>query len=253
MSRGILFAPIAACCLMAAVRLSAQAAPGGDGNGAGQTAPAANGQKPAAPTPKQGANPFPEDTSGVPVMPSKGTPALPEATYGGESEAGSGRMAVPGDDLDPVRSPDEQAPGADTVQELESSSSRAGMDKLLPGADDDDQPQGKKRKLAVKAPEHQETSAEDIEVGKYELDRKNWKAALSRFESAMVLAPDEPEVYWGLAESERNLGHFGEARTYYLKLLDYDPDGPHAKAARKALKDPEVANAKAAAPGQPVK
>jgi tetratricopeptide (TPR) repeat protein len=64
----------------------------------------------------------------------------------------------------------------------------------------------------------------------------------------MVLAPDEPEVYWGLAESERNLGHFAEARTYYLKLLDYDPDGPHGKAARKALKDPEVANAKAATP-----
>jgi len=71
------------------------------------------------------------------------------------------------------------------------------MDKILAGVDDDNQPQGKKRKLAVKEPEHQETSAEDIEVGKYEMERKNWKAALSRFESAMVLAPDEPEVYWG--------------------------------------------------------
>jgi hypothetical protein len=41
-------------------------------------------------------------------------------------------------------------------------------------------------------------------------------------------------------------------RAAFLKLLDYDPDGPHGKAARKALKDPEVANAKAATPAQPV-
>jgi tetratricopeptide (TPR) repeat protein len=67
----------------------------------------------------------------------------------------------------------------------------------------------------------------------------------------MVLSPDEPEVYWGLAESDRHLGKFAEARTYYQKVLDYDPDGPHGKAARKALKDPEIANAKVAAPPAP--
>jgi hypothetical protein len=33
--------------------------------------------------------------------------------------------------------------------------------------------------------------------------------------------------------------------------LDYDPDGPHGKEARKALKDPAVGNAKVAAPVQP--
>lgn len=250
MKRAFSIALVAACCLMAAMRLSAQATPASNGAGAGQSAPATNGQKPTAPAPKQESNPFPEDTNSIPLMPSKDTPALPEGTYNG---AESGRMAPPGADLDPVRSPDDASPAAGPVQELESSSSRAGVDKLLGATDDGDQPQGKKRKSAAKEPEHQETSAEDIEVGQYELDRKNWKAALSRFESAMVLAPDEPEVYWGLAESERNLGHFADARTYYLKLLDYDPDGPHAKAVRKALKDPEVANAKATAPGPPSK
>jgi tetratricopeptide (TPR) repeat protein len=221
-----------------------------------QAPPANSDQKPAqtpqTPQKPADANPFPEDTSTVPVMPSKGTPALPEGTYGGEGNgADSNRLGLKKDDVDPVRSPDDAAPAAEDTQELKSSSSRAGLDKLLPGPDDDDQPKGKKGKLGVKEPEHQETSAEDLDVGKYYLETKNWKAALSRFESAMVLAPDEPEVYWGLAESERNLGHFAEARTYYLKLLDYDPDGPHGKAARKALKDPEVANAKALAPAQP--
>ena len=250
MKRDFLIALVAAGCIIAAGRCHAQAAPG-------QNPPASSDQKPAStpqvPQKPADANPFPEDTSTVPVMPSKGTPALPEGTYGEEGNGADGsRLGLNGDDVDPVRSPDDAVPPAEGVQELKSSSSRAGLDKLLPGADDDDQPQGKKRKLAVKEPEHQETSKEDLDVGKYYLEIKNWKAALSRFESAMVLAPDEPEVYWGLAESERNLGHFTEARTYYLKLLDYDPDGPHGKAARKALKDPEVANAKAATPAQPV-
>jgi tetratricopeptide (TPR) repeat protein len=127
------------------------------------------------------------------------------------------------------------------------------MDKILPSVEGDDQPQGKHRKLAVKEPEHPETSAEDIQVGGYYLDTKNWKAALSRFESAMVLAPDEPEVYWGLAESERHLGKLAEARGYYQKVAEYDPDSKHGKEATKALKDPEIANAKAAPPASPTK
>ena len=67
----------------------------------------------------------------------------------------------------------------------------------------------------------------------------------------MVLAPDEPEVYWGLAEADRHLGNFAQARAYYQKVLDYDPDGPHGKGARKALKEPEIANAKSVAPPAP--
>jgi hypothetical protein len=36
-----------------------------------------------------------------------------------------------------------------------------------------------------------------------------------------------------------------------MKLLDYDPDGPHGKQARKELKDPAIANAHNAVPSQP--
>ena len=80
-----------------------------------------------------------------------------------------------------------------------------------------------------------ETAKEDISVGKYYLDNKNWRAALSRFQSALVLAPEDPEVYWGLAESARHLGNFADARAYYLKVMEYDPDSKHAKEAKKAL------------------
>jgi len=245
MKRGVLVVLVAAGCLMAAARLSTQAQPP-------QSPPADASQKPPATPPKPTeSNPFPTDTNNVPVMPSKDTPSLPEGTYtGAESE----RVKLPGADLDPVRSPDDAAANDDSAQPMDSSSSSAGMDKILPGPDDDSQPQGRKRrKLAVPEPEHHETTAEDIEVGKYEMDNHNWKAALSRFESAMVLAPDEPEVYWGLAESERHLGDFADARTYYQKVALYDPDSKHGKEAMKALKDPEIANAKAAPPAPPSK
>jgi hypothetical protein len=245
MKRGFLVVLVAAGCVMAAARLSAQAQPQ-------QSPPGDASQKPAAPPAKPAeSNPFPGDTTNVPVMPSRDTPALPEGANNGAENL---RVPLPAADLDPVRSPDDAAADDDSAQPMDSSSSSAGLDKILPGPDDDSQPQGgKRRKLAVPGPEHKETPSEDIQVGEYYLDTRNWKAALSRFESAMVLAPDEPEVYWGLAESERHLGNFADARTYYQKVALYDPDSKHGKEAMKALKEPEIANAKAAAPAPPAK
>jgi hypothetical protein len=210
------------------------------------------GSQQTAPVPKPAeANPFPEDTSNVPVMPSKVAPALPEgSSSGGGNGSYSGAPSLPGDDLDPVRSPDDAAPDPSSAEESSSSSSLTGLDKLLPRQDEDDKPD-KQRKLSVKEQPHVETSGKDVEVGQYYLEIKNWRAAQSRFQSAMVLDPENPEVYWGLAEMNRHLGNFAEARANYQKLLDYDPDGRHGKAARKALKDPEIANAKAAAPVSP--
>jgi hypothetical protein len=172
-----------------------------------------------------------------------------EGTYrGDEYGLSGGRVALPGDDLDPVRSPDDPIPAAGSGQQEDSSSSLSGLDKLLPKPDDD---QADKKKKKEKEPTHQEAATEDINVGGYYLDKKNWKAAFSRFQSALVLDPENPEVYWGLAEAERQLGDLASARAHYEKVLEYDPDGPHGKQARKALKDPAIANAKKAAPRQP--
>lgn len=230
---------VLAGCLMAASQGLAQAPAAGDG----QNKPAGESQ-PAAGSSQSSANPFPEDTSTVPVMPSKAAPDLPEGTYEGADNA---PLPLPGEDLDPVRSPDDPEPAASGAEE--SSSSLAGLEKLLPKPGDD-QP-SKKRKMVVKESTPREASSKDIEVGSYYLQTKNWKAALSRFESAMVLDPENPEVYWGLAEAEHHLGDFAHARTYYLKLLEYDPDGPHGKQARKELKDPALAHAQNAKPGPP--
>lgn len=235
MRRGFRVALILSTCLASLPAFCAQA-------------PAGDAQKTPASAPQSSSNPFPEDTSTVPVMPSTPTAALPEETSSEDSnEAGSGRISLPSEDYDPIYSPDDPARTAESGQGEESSSSLKGLDVLLPAPDSDKPDKNKKRK---KEPTHQEAAASDIEVGGYYLEKKNWKAAESRFQSAMVLDPENPEVYWGMAESERHLGEFSAAREHYLKLLDYDPDGPHGKQARKALKDPAVANALNATPGK---
>jgi hypothetical protein len=214
-----------ATCLIVAPRLQAQAEDGAAGSGQ---------SKPGAASPSS-ANPFPEDSSDVPVMPSKTTPDL----FNKIGETENPPLPAPGKDLDPVRSPDDPVPAVDNTQGDTWSSSLQGMDKILPQAEDD-QARKKREPAPVKKPTHQEAASKDLEVGRFYLQNKNWKAAFSRFESALVLDPENPEVYWGLAEAERHLGEFAKARADYQKLLDYDPDGPHGKQARKALEDPAL-------------
>jgi tetratricopeptide (TPR) repeat protein len=195
-----------------------------------------------------GANPFPEDESTVPIMPTKNAPDVPvgnASTAPGRNPENWGAL-FPAGDLDPVQSPD-NAPSAEGPQQGFSSSD-SGVDSLLPppSADADT---GKKHGKGAgdDVPSvHPESAAEDENVGKYYLDNKDWRAALSRYESALVLDPDNPDVYWGLAESQRHLGQFADARTNYLKVMEYDPGSRHAKDAKKALEEPELANAKPA-------
>jgi len=236
MNRFFPVALVLAGCLGVAPWLIAQAPAGGD--------PAATGQNKPPAASQSSANPFPEDTSAVPVMPSTVTPASPEGSYNAVENA---PLRLPGDDLDPVRSPDDPAP--DTSGAEGSSSSLAGLEHLDSGPDDN-QP-SKKKKLLAKETTHKEAASKDIEVGGYYLETKNWKGALSRFNSALVLDPENPEVYWGLAEADRHLGNFADARANYEKVAEYDPESRHGKDARKALKDPEIANGKNAAPSQP--
>lgn len=181
-------------------------------------------------------NPFPEDTTSVPVMPSGNAPDIP---LSGNGEPIGAAAPV---DSDPVRSPEEMAP-SDNGARGGFSSSQSGLDNLTPPPDE--QPSGKRKKqddslFDIMPPEDPK---KDVNVGNYYMDQKNWKGALSRFQSALVLDPENPEVYWGLAECQRHLGQFAEARANYLKVMEYDPDSKHSKEAKKALKSPELANA----------
>ncbi|MGA2249512.1 tetratricopeptide repeat protein [Terracidiphilus sp.] len=217
-----------------------------------QPAPAQQSPKPA------NNNDFPVDTNSVPVVPSNGiNPAgnasnsAPGSSSGSASASFMPPPVLPGEDADPVRSPEDPvAEGPASTGDASSSSSLAGLARALDPPDEDtataDTDQGKRRRgrnAAPQPPEHKETAKEDVDVGNYYLSTKNWHAALSRFQSALILAPENPDVYWGLAEAQRNLKDYTSAKANYLKLLDYDPDNKHAKDARKSLKDPDVANA----------
>ena len=210
----------------------AQAGSNGAPQTPSKTPPPTNSQKPKG----QEANPFPEDTNSVPVLPSNNSSAQPSSPDAGDT------VALPGDDHDPVKSPDDSALAPDSS----GSSSSAGLDNLLKPPPDEDQQ--KNRHGGDQGVEHTESAKEDESVGAYYLDQKNWRAAQSRFESAVVLDPDNPEVYWGLAESERHLGDFAGAKGNYLKVVEYDPDSKHGKEAKKILKEPEIESAKGATP-----
>ena len=199
-----------------------------------QGARAQAAQQPAPPQQNQG-NPFPEDLNSVPLMPAGKDAVASEGT--GES---GNPNAAPAVDSDPVKSPDDVA--SDDAATDGFSSSRSGIDSVLP-APDSEPAKKKKGEASIFDRMPPESAQKDIDVGNYYLERKDWRAALSRFQSALVLAPENPDVYWGLAESQRHLGKFAEAWANYGKVLDYDPDSRHGKDAKKLLKDPQLANA----------
>lgn len=226
------------CTLCGAVGLSAQAAPQ-------QQKPPAQPQQQPAQKPSTESNPFPEDTTSVPVVPTSSEPApapAPVATGAGAA----GTTSLLRQDSDPVHSPDDPTP--DTSGETGFSSSLTGTNDI--NIPDEERSAKRKRGNEPLAP-HQVTAKEDEDVAAFELGRHNWRAALSRYQSALVTDPENPDVYWGIAEAQRQLGDFGNAKANYLQVIAYDPDSKHAKEAKKWLKDPQIANAPAVSINQP--
>jgi len=226
------------CALGAPVGLCAQAAPSQQQKPPAQTQPA---QKPPTES-----NPFPEDTTNIPVVPTNGnrTPAPVPAPEPASESAGTTSLLK--SDSDPAHSPDDPSPGESSSDGF--SSSLAGTREV--NIPDEERTDKHGRKL--KEPENQPVTAkQDESVGEYELSRKNWRAALSRYQSAQVNDPENPDVYWGIAEAQRGLGNLAEAKANYQKVVDYDdPESKHSKQAKKLLKSPELANAPAVSQSQ---
>jgi tetratricopeptide (TPR) repeat protein len=229
--------------LAAALSALAQAPQADQNKPATQDKPAQ--QKPV-PNPPAQSNPFPEDTNSVPVLPSANTAAAPVPGYTAPPPA------LPSDDADPVRSPDDPVPSApSSSSEWSDSASAVPLDRIQPPPDDNTAHGRHKGKDQLEPDVPKETAKEDESVGGLYLDQHDWKGALSRYESAVVLDPENPDVYWGLAEAQRHLGQFAAAKSNYQKVVEYDPDSKHAKEAQKLLKEPDLANAAAPAPPQP--
>ena len=223
--------------------LRAQSAPPSQDPGTSQTNQPADNKRPTAQQAKPTeANPFPEDTTTVPVVPTNLDPAA--LAPAPDDSADSGTTTLLHDDTDPIKSPEDAA----------SSGTDSGFSSSLQGSNDVKEPEDvekprKHQKLAP--PPHQVTAKDDENVGAYYLSLKNWKAALSRFESALVTDPENPDVYWGLAEAQRQLGDLANAKANYLKVVEFDPDSKHGKEAKRILKQSEIANAPAVSANQP--
>ena len=142
---------------------------------------------------------------------------------------------------DPMRSPDGAggAAGGNAVDDDGFSSSRSGI-KASPDENEKDAKAGKSGKVKTR----DEVLKEDIDVGNFYLDKRNWKGAQDRFASAFKLDAENENAVFGLAEAEQRLELYDKAREHYELFLSYDPDGPHSKVARKALEQVEAAQSK---------
>jgi tetratricopeptide (TPR) repeat protein len=78
-------------------------------------------------------------------------------------------------------------------------------------------------------------AAKDNEVGLFYFKRKNYRAALARFQEALEYKPNDAEVNFRIAECYEKLDDPDKAAKHYKEYLKILPDGPLALDANKAL------------------
>ena len=202
--------------------------------------PSATGQSAPEQAKPAGGNEFPGENSDAPIIPLDPGPADRDSKTQSGAEGNGGASRSSTGDGDPVRSPD----GVGNDDGF--SSSDAGLSPAI--AEDDSAAPSK----ATKSKSRKQEIKEDVNVGGFYLEKKNWKAAFDRFSTAFALDGENPDAVWGLAEAERHLMLLDKAKEHYELFLSYDPKGPHGKSARKALEQVEQARAgSAGAAGTP--
>jgi Tfp pilus assembly protein PilF len=78
-------------------------------------------------------------------------------------------------------------------------------------------------------------AAHDIDMGETYLAGNNFDSARERFEEALRLTPDNPLIWFRLAQSLQGMQRLDPARLYYKKYLEAQPKGKFAKNAKKAI------------------
>ena len=76
----------------------------------------------------------------------------------------------------------------------------------------------------------------DVEVGNYYLKLKNYRAALERFNDALLYKPGDAEATYGLALTQERLDLPAQAYQNYHEYLKILPSGPRAKECAEAIK-----------------
>ena len=78
-------------------------------------------------------------------------------------------------------------------------------------------------------------AGKDDEVGDYYFKRKNYKAALARYQDALVYKDHDAVANFRMAQCYEKLNQPEEAVAYYQEYLRILPNGEFSKEARKAL------------------
>lgn len=185
-------------------------------------------------------NPFPGEDANAPVIPvgpEGANPALRHATP-------SPTVSDIDPNGDPVRMPEWNDEVTDPAVEEANQESSRGFSSSTTGMQDwntPDTPTGKGKHKKGQQEDVQQTPEqrfkEDLSVGSFYEDQRNWVAAESRFAEAFQMNPEEPKALWGLAVAEEHLQEYAKARQHYELYLSYGMDGREAKEARKALKE----------------
>jgi tetratricopeptide (TPR) repeat protein len=78
-------------------------------------------------------------------------------------------------------------------------------------------------------------AAKDVEVGDFYFKKQNYKAAIARYQDALIYKPNDAIAQFRLAESLNKIGNSGEAASHYQEYLKILPHGPNSGDAEKAL------------------
>ncbi len=97
------------------------------------------------------------------------------------------------------------------------------------------EPQAAERTMSSATANPTQLAAHDIDVGETYLSGNNFDSARERFEEALRLTPDNPLIWFRLAQSLQGMQRLDPARLYYRKYLEAQPKGKFAKNAKKAI------------------
>jgi tetratricopeptide (TPR) repeat protein len=90
-------------------------------------------------------------------------------------------------------------------------------------------------KTRLSQSDHDFQVAQALRQGETFLAQNDFDAARIRFEDALRLTPDSPEVYFRLAQSLQGLERLDPARQFYKKYLEMQPAGPFAADAKRSI------------------
>jgi tetratricopeptide (TPR) repeat protein len=79
-------------------------------------------------------------------------------------------------------------------------------------------------------------AAKDVEIGYYYFKQKNYRAALDRFNDALLYKPRDAEATFGLAQTQEKLELLNQAYLTYQEYLKILSAGPHARESQDSMK-----------------